>query len=218
MKVKDKAVAVLRVLPFLRVKAVKKDFEDEMDFDAIYNLLKAKWPEVDAPKVEAGDRFVIAPANQAYEILKFLKESPEVYFDSLMSLCGVDSGRELWVVYPLHSMKHLHKINVKVVLPRDKPECDSVVKLWMMADFFEREAYDLYGIVFRNHPDLRRIINPQDWIGWPGRKDYEYPEEYNGVPTVREDQFFIEEVESGISDREAKEKEMLEKLGLTEKK
>jgi NADH-quinone oxidoreductase subunit C len=189
-----------------------------MDFDAIYKLLKEKWPEVEAPKVEAGDPFVILPTGQAYEILKFLKESPELYFDSLMSLCGVDSGRELWVVYPLHSMKHLHKINCKVVLGREKPECDSVVKLWMMADFFEREAYDLYGIVFRNHPDLRRIINPQDWIGWPGRKDYDYPEEYNGIPTVRADQFFIEEVESGISDREAKEKEMLEKLGLADKK
>jgi NADH-quinone oxidoreductase subunit C len=189
-----------------------------MDFDAICNLLKAKWPEIDAPKVEAGDRFVILPADKAFEILKFLKETPELWFDSLMSLNGADSGRELWVVYPLHSMKHLHKFTCKVVLGREKPECDSVVKLWMMADFFEREAYDLYGIMFRNHPDLRRILNPPDWVGWPGRKDYEYPADYHGVPTARDDQFFSEEVESGVEAREAKDKAMLEKLGLVEKK
>lgn len=189
-----------------------------MDFDAIVNTLKAKWPEVDAPKVEAGDRFVLVPAEKAFEVLKFLKNDPALYFDSLMSLIGVDSGRELWVVYPLHSMKHLHKITVKVVLGREKPECDSVVSLWMMANFFEREVYDLYGVVFRNHPDLRRIINPQDWVGWPGRKDYEYPAEYNGVPTIRADQFFSDAVEKGISEREEQEKQLLEKLGLTEKK
>jgi NADH-quinone oxidoreductase subunit C len=189
-----------------------------MDFDAILSKLKTKWPGVEAPKVEAGDRFIIAPTERSFEILKFLKEDPELYFDSLMTLAGVDSGRELWVVYPLHSMKHLHKMTVKVVLPRENPECDSVVSLWMMANFFEREAYDLYGIVFKNHPDLRRIINPPDWVGWPGRKDYEYPPDYHGIPTLREDQFFSDAIEAGIAKREEEEKKMLEKLGLGEKK
>jgi len=189
-----------------------------MEFDAIVNKLKAKWPDVEAPKVEAGDRIVILPTKDSFEILKFLKEDPELYFDSLMSLAGADSGRELWVIYPLHSFKHLHKLYVKVVLPRENPECDSVVSLWMVANFFEREAYDLYGIVFKNHPDLRRIINPPDWIGWAGRKDYEYPADYHGIPTVRADQFFADEVERGIAERELQEKQLLEKLGLTEKK
>lgn len=189
-----------------------------MDFDTIFEKLKVRWPALEAPKVEAGDRFLILPTDQAFEIFKFLKDDPELYFDSLMCLAGVDSGRELWVVYPLHSMKHLHKINCKVVMGREKPECDSVNSLWAMANFFEREAYDLYGIIFRNHPDLRRIINPPDWIGWPGRKDYEYPAEYHGIPTVREDQFFIEEVERKIGEREDQEKVLLEKLGLGEKK
>jgi NADH-quinone oxidoreductase subunit C len=189
-----------------------------MDFDAIVTKLKAKSPAVDAPKVENGDRFVIIPTEQAFEILKYLKDEPELYFDSLMSLCGADSGRELWVVYPLHSFKFNHKLMVKVVLGREKPEVESVVSLWMVANFFEREAYDLYGIVFKNHPDLRRIINPPDWVGWPGRKDYEYPADYHGIPTVRADQFFADEVERGIAERELQEKQMLEKLGLAEKK
>jgi NADH-quinone oxidoreductase subunit C len=189
-----------------------------MDFDAIVSKLKEKWPDIEVPKVESGDRVILLPTEKSFEILKFLKEDPELYFDSLMTLAGADTGRELWVVYPLHSMRHRHKIMAKVVLGRETPECDSVVSLWMVADFFEREAYDLYGIVFKNHPDLRRIINPQDWVGWPGRKDYEYPAEYHGVPTLREDQFFSDKVEAGISEREEEEKKLLEKLGLGEKK
>lgn len=189
-----------------------------MDFDAILAKLKAKWPEVDAPKVEAGERFAIFPADKAFEIFKFMKEDPELYFDSLMSLCGADSGRELWVVYPLHSMKHRHRFMVKIVLGREKPECDSVNPIWGVANFFEREAYDLYGIVFRNHPDLRRIINPPDWVGWPGRKDYEYPPDYHGIPTLRDDQFFADKIEASTAEREEKEKALLVKLGLTEKK
>ena len=189
-----------------------------MEFDQIVEKLKAKWPEVDAPKVENGERFVILPTDKAFEILKFLKEEPELYFDSCMTVGGADSGRELCVVYPLHSMKHRHKIMAKVVLGRENPVCDSVVSLWMTANFFEREIYDLYGVTFRNHPDLRRIINPQDWIGWPGRKDYEYPADYHGIPTLREDQFFADKVEAGIAEREEKEQALLQKLGLAEKK
>ena len=189
-----------------------------MDFDAIAGKLKTKWPEIDAPKVEAGDRFVVIPTAQTFEILKYLRDDPDLYFDSLMNLAGADSGRELWVVYPLHSFKHLHKIMVKVVLPRENPEVESVVRLWGMADFFEREAYDLYGIIFKNHPDLRRIINPPDWVGWPGRKDYEFPPDYHGISTHRDDQFFADEVEQGITAREEEEKVLLQKLGLAEKK
>ncbi|HYG75466.1 MAG TPA: NADH-quinone oxidoreductase subunit C [Planctomycetota bacterium] len=189
-----------------------------MEFNAIVERLKAKWPGVEVPKVDAGDPFVILPTDKAYEILEFLKNDPELYFDSLMTLAGADSGRELWVVYPLHSMKHKHRFMAKIVLGREKPECDSVCKLWGVANFFEREAYDLYGIIFKNHPDLRRIINPPDWVGWPGRKDYDYPADYHGIPTLREDQFFSDKVEAGIAEREEEEKKLLEKLGLAEKK
>jgi len=189
-----------------------------MEFNAIVETLKAKWPGIEVPKVDAGDAFIILPTEHTFEILKFCKESPELYFDSLMSLAGADSGRELWVVYPLHSMKHRHKLMVKIVLPRDTPEVESVCTIWGMANFFEREAYDLYGIIFKNHPDLRRIINPLDWVGWPGRKDYDFPAEYHGIPTLREDQFFSDKVETEIAAREEEEKKLLERLGLVEKK
>ena len=114
-----------------------------------------------------------------------------------MNLSGVDTGQELWVVYHLHSLRHLHRLTIKLVLGREKPECDSVVKLWGAANFFEREIYDLYGVIFRGHPDLRRLLNPPDWVGWPMRKDYKFPSEYHGVKTDRDDQYFAEHVEAG---------------------
>jgi NADH-quinone oxidoreductase subunit C len=175
-----------------------------MDFEAITKALQARWPEITSPPVEAGDRFIIVPAEKAHEVLAFLKEGPEFQFDSLMCLSGADNGKELWVVYHLHSFKLAHRLTVKVVLPREKPECDSVLDLWGGSDFFEREAYDLYGISFRNHPDLRRLLNPPDWEGWPMRKDYKFPTEYRGIPTAREDQYFNEQVEAANKARQDK--------------
>jgi len=189
-----------------------------MEFEALAGKLKARWPEIAAPAVQAGDRFVLVPAERTFEILKFLKEDPELYCDSLMSLAAVDTGSEFWVVYPLHSLKHSHRLLVKAVLPREKPEIESVTKLWGMANFFEREAYDLYGIVFRNHPDLRRLLNPPDWEGWPGRKDYEYPKEYGGVPLLREGQYFSDTIKKVNAEREAKEKEAQGKAAAQERK
>jgi NADH-quinone oxidoreductase subunit C len=189
-----------------------------MDLDGIVGKLKVQWPDVEAPKVEAGDGFVIVPTEHNVQILTFLKESPDLAFDSLMCLSGADTGRELWVVYALHSFTHLHKLLVKVVLPRENPEVGSVCGLWAGANFFEREAYDLYGINFKNHPDLRRLLNPPDWAGWPMRKDYEFPAEYHGVQTERAGQFFADEIEKGIEEREAREKQLLEKSVPPEKK
>ncbi len=189
-----------------------------MDVDAIVARLKTEWPEVEAPAVEAGDRFVTIPAGKALEILRFLKDDPELLFDSLMTIAGVDTGKELWVVYPLHSMKHGHRLLVKAVLPREKPEIESVVKLWGAANFAEREVYDLYGIIFKNHPDLRRLLNPPDWTGWPMRKDYVYPTEYRGVPLLREGQYFADDIKKGNAEREAKDKELLAKQAEAEKK
>ncbi|MGD0094648.1 MAG: NADH-quinone oxidoreductase subunit C [Planctomycetota bacterium] len=189
-----------------------------MEFETIVSKLKERWAEIEAPAVPAGDRFVMVPAAKALEILKFLKEDPELQFDSLMSLAAVDTGSELWVVYPLHSLKHFHKLLVKAVLPRENPEVESVTSLWGLANFFEREAYDLYGIVFKNHPDLRRLLNPPDWVGWPGRKDYEYPKEYGGVPLLREGQYFSDTIKKVNAEREAKEKELLAKPAAGERK
>ncbi len=112
-------------------------------------------------------------------------------FDSLMALCGIDfkgmkkwgeeAGDALGVVYLLYSNLHKLKLTVKVRLPRDDARVFSVARIWRTADWHERETFDLYGIVFEGHPDPRRLLLPEDWEGWPLRKDYEMPVEYRGI-------------------------------------
>jgi NADH-quinone oxidoreductase subunit C len=92
------------------------------------------------------------------------------------------------VVYHLYSMQHKHSLVLKVILPRWKgdqpgelPEVPSVASLWSTADWHEREVYDLSGVYFTGHPNLRRILCPEDWVGHPLRKDYEMPLEYHGI-------------------------------------
>ncbi|MCX7918937.1 MAG: NADH-quinone oxidoreductase subunit C [bacterium] len=115
---------------------------------------------------------MIVPANSIYPICLYLKETSDLAFDSLMCLSGVDRGENLEVVYHLFSMIHLHKVTLKVQTPRTDPKIPTVSTLWRTADWHEREVYDLFGIVFLGHPDLRRILMPDDWVGYPLRKDY----------------------------------------------
>lgn len=150
---------------------------------------------------EAIDPWVeVAPASIT-EVGAYLKENPDLAFDSLNDLSGVDYFEadaklaknfpfepHVEVVYHLYSYKHKHWLNVKVKLPRWKndaagqlPEVPSVAHIWAIADWHEREAYDLVGIRFLGHPNLVRILCPDDWVGHPLRKDYEFPLEYHGI-------------------------------------
>lgn len=131
------------------------------------------------------------------EVGEFLRSNEELQFDSLMNLSGVDdengvketgedgtvtiTGATLGVYYHLHSTILKHKITLKVSTDKNKPEVESVDGVWKASTWHEREAYDMYGIVFLNHPDLRRILLPDDWDGYPLRKDYENPEFYDGM-------------------------------------
>ena len=93
----------------------------------------------------------------------------------LNCLCGVDwiAQKHLEVVYHVSSLSHPVKVEMKVLLPREDPRVRSVVPVWASANWHERETYDLFGVVFEGHPDLRRILLPEDWMGHPLRKDYE---------------------------------------------
>ena len=124
----------------------------------------------------------ISPAV-VYEVCKFLKESPELFFDMCHSVSGYDlgEGQELGVIYHLFSFRHKHWFAVKCELPRDTPHLPTVSLLWRTADWHEREIYDLFGVVFDGHPDPRRILCPDDWEGWPLRKDYVVQEYYHGI-------------------------------------
>ena len=135
---------------------------------------------------------------QIHKVGAFLRDNEELLFNSLMCLSGVDDadgekikdedGLEaikdgtLSVYYHLHSVELKHKITLRVSTPREDPKVESVENVWKCADWHEREAYDMYGIIFLNHPDLRRILMPYDWdAGYPLRKDYKNPEFYQGM-------------------------------------
>ena len=117
-------------------------------------------------------------------ILQELYRNPATYFDMLSCITGVDNGSEadtMEVIYNLYSIPFNLQLMVMVELPRENPETDTVSDIWQTADWHEREAYDLFGIKFIGHPDLRRILMPADWEGYPLRKDYEHQEYYRGI-------------------------------------
>ena len=122
----------------------------------------------------------IAP-DRLREVALFLRDG-KTQFDTLMCLTGMDyTGGRLGVVYHLASTTLGHKITLKVDVTVDRPHVPSVESVWKTANWHEREAYDMIGIVFDDHPDLRRILCPYDWEGHPLRKDYKVPEYYNGM-------------------------------------
>jgi NADH-quinone oxidoreductase subunit C len=124
------------------------------------------------------------------EVAEFLHRDPRLSMDWLACLGGVDyaAAGQLAVVYDLWSVDHGHRFAVKAFTDRADPHVPTVSDLWPTADWHEREAFDLFGIQFDGHPDLRRILLADDWVGYPLRKDYLFPREYHGIPgTVEPD-------------------------------
>jgi NADH-quinone oxidoreductase subunit C len=118
------------------------------------------------------------------EIGQFLYSDPELKLDWLANHTGIDyvADDKMCCVYDLWSFDHRHVFAIKVFTPRSNPSIPSVADLWPAADWHEREAFDLLGIDFPGHPDLRRILCADDWEGFPLRKDYVFPREYHGIP------------------------------------
>jgi NADH/F420H2 dehydrogenase subunit C len=125
--------------------------------------------------IEDGRQFLtvtVSPA-QLHTLLKSLKEKPETQFDFMFCISGVDIQDKLMVVYHLESTNLKHQIVLKTsTADRENPELDSVVDLYKGAELHENEIFDLFGIVFKGHPNLRRMFMPDDWKGFPLRKDY----------------------------------------------
>jgi NADH-quinone oxidoreductase subunit C len=150
----------------------------------IAEALKAKFPDaIVEMKLEAViDPWIKIQPNRIMEVCKYLRDDLQTDFNTLMCLSGVDhSGGKLGVTYHLNSTKLSHKIVLKVEVTVDTPHVQSIESIWKTANWHEREAYDMFGIIFDGHPDLRRILCPDDWIGHPLRKDYQVPEYYNGM-------------------------------------
>lgn len=173
-----------------------------MTHQEIATVLEAKFDgKITAKNLEAIDPWVVVEASSFADVARFCRDDARLRFDSLQCISGVDylepdvkkakrAGFDphLEVLYHLYSFPHKHKILLKVLLPRWKndqpgelPEVPSVVGVWATADWHEREVYDLCGVYFAGHPDLRRILCPEDWAGHALRKDYEFAEEYHGI-------------------------------------
>ncbi len=150
----------------------------------IADILKAKLPDavLDVKVDGVIDPYARVAPDRIRDVALFLRDDERLAFDSLMCLSGVDyTGGKVGVVYHLSSMKWTHKFTLKVDVPVENPHVQSVQEIWRTANWHEREAYDVIGIVFDGHPDLRRILLPDDWEGHPLRKDYKVPEYYRGM-------------------------------------
>ncbi len=126
---------------------------------------------------------IIEPAD-LINVTRALHNHESTYFDMLSCITAIDNGAEastMEVAYNLYSIPFNHHLALRVKLQREDPTIESVSAIWKTADWHEREAYDMFGIVFRNHPDLRRILMPADWDGFPLRKDYKNVEAYRGI-------------------------------------
>jgi NADH-quinone oxidoreductase subunit C len=149
----------------------------------IFDTLKGKFGDavVELQGEGCAPAFVVVVPAAVNEIARFLRDDPSLSFDSLMCLSGVDYKEKLAVAYHLYSMRHRHAVGVKAFLPRETPSLPTVDDVWPTSNFHEREAFDLFGIVFEGSKDLRRILLPEDWEGYPLRKDYKYPDFYHGI-------------------------------------
>ncbi len=126
---------------------------------------------------------VVVKADSLADICTYLKDTEALQFDSLMNLAGHDSDgvSDLSVIYHFHSTFLDHYITLKIFTPREDSTVDSVANIYRTADWHEREAWDLYGIKFNGHPDLKRILLEEDWEGHPLKKDYVAAEFYRGM-------------------------------------
>lgn len=173
-----------------------------MSGQAFLDQLKKKFGDkITGANLDALDPWIEVSPEGLVEVCRYLRDDPKLRFNMLNCISGVDycepdpkkaakAGWEphLEVVYHLWSLPNKTSLVLKVILPRWKdgvagelPEVPTVSGIWGTADWHEREVYDLSGVIFTGHPNLRRILCPEDWVGHPLRKDYEMPLEYHGI-------------------------------------
>ena len=160
-----------------------------MNFEEIKYLLLSKFGEdsIQIVNEKSSQTIIQLPPTLLLKVCYFLHEDPRLLFDYLSCLTGIDNGSEkgsVEVIYHLTSIPHQHSLSIKVVVPYSNGSLSiipSISAIWQTANWHEREAFDLVGIFFEAHPDLRRILLPNDWEGHPLRKDYQEQEFYHGI-------------------------------------
>ncbi len=156
-----------------------------MQFEEIKSNISEKLPEsILGEDLNATPKALKIDSTYIYQVCELLQGSDKTYFDSLSCLTGIDRGKDeglMEVIYHLYSIPFDIHIALVVEINRENPHVPSVSGIWRGANWHEREAFDLLGIEFDNHPDLRRILLPEDWEGFPLRKDYQEQEKYHDI-------------------------------------
>lgn len=134
---------------------------------------------------ENGDAYAFVPGDKIEDISRFLKTTPELAFDYLMNISAFDAQSHIEVTYHYYSYVHHHTVILKVKAVRIGGRVRTLSHVYGTANFQEREVFDHFGVCFDGHPDMRRILLPDDWVGYPLLKDYKEEEEYNGIATTR---------------------------------
>lgn len=156
-----------------------------LPFDQTLQLIKESCKHGEAVVDDSSNpKGIKIPKEDLLLVARALLENPIAYFDMLSCVTGIDNGPDagtMEVVYNLYSVPFNNQLMIKVSLVRQKPEIESVSYIWKTADWHEREIFDMYGVNFLHHPDLRRILMPADWEGHPLRKDYKQQQYYRDI-------------------------------------
>lgn len=165
-----------------------------MSFDEIKNIIITKFGEAIIVREQRQELmpYLVIPTDQIAAVCAELHAQEQLYFDVLSCQTGIDNGPEagtLEVAYNLYSIPYNHHFCLKVEVVRNSadeplPTVPTVSHIWRTADWHEREIFDLLGIRFSDHPDMRRILCAADWEGYPLRKDYAAQEYYHGIPVA----------------------------------
>ena len=159
-----------------------------MKIQEIYNYISSDFNNI---KFDENEKYIIIPIENFLMVAKNLKNDKKLNFDFLMCITAIDNGdgKNFTVCYNFHSYMYNLDLELRVIVDAEQ-EIPSLVSIWKSADWHEREAYDLMGIKFSDHPDLKRILLPEDWEGHPLRKNYECADYYRGVPVPKEKSYW----------------------------
>ncbi len=168
-----------------------------MEFQAIVDRLRA----LEAPGIVSADEprpankaekdpgrsgrpFLVIEPDKLVDFLRVCRDDERLAFEILIDLTASDPGADepqLWILVELLSVRHRHRLALKALLPKENPTLPSATAVYRAAQWHERECMEMFGVTFEGHPDPRNILLPDDWVGHPLRKDYEFPTEYHGV-------------------------------------
>ena len=158
---------------------------------SIFDIIKDEFKDLIHVSVENKNVLYVKNIKKWKEIALFIYSNEKLRFDYLMCITAYDNGasKEFGIAYNFHSIKFKHYLEVRLEFDESIP-IPSIESIWKTADWHEREAYDMMGILFEGHPDMKRILLPQDWEGHPLRKNYKTPEYYNGMPVPKDKSYW----------------------------